>query len=53
MEQMEVVPVVQAPRISRLMALAVRMEGLVRAGRVKDYAVLARLGGAVGIGAGW
>jgi hypothetical protein len=33
------------PRISRLMALAVRMEGMVRAGRVKDYAELARLGG--------
>jgi hypothetical protein len=35
----------QVPRISRLMALAVRMEGLVRAGRVQDYAELARLGG--------
>src|SRR5205085_1168844 len=33
------------PRISRLMALSIRMEGLVRTGRVKDYAELARLGG--------
>ena len=39
------VPVKGVPRISRLMALAVRMEGLVREGRVKDYAELARLGG--------
>src|SRR5438132_12525456 len=35
----------RVPRISRLMALAIRMEGLVRTGRVKDYAELARLGG--------
>jgi hypothetical protein len=44
-EQREAVPVGRVPRISRLMALAVRLEGLVRAGRVKDYAELARLGG--------
>ena len=44
-EQMEAVPVGRVPRISRLMALAVRMEGLVRGGQVKDYAELARLGG--------
>ena len=44
-EKMEPVPVVRVPRISRLMALAVRMDGLVRGGRVKDYAELARLGG--------
>ncbi len=31
------------PRISRLMALAIRMEGLVRGGEVTDYADLARL----------
>ena len=31
------------PRISRLMALAIRMEQLVREGRVADYADLARL----------
>jgi len=35
----------RVPRISRLMALAVRLEGLVREGRVLDYAELARLGG--------
>ena len=44
-EQMAAVPVGRVPRISRLMALAVRMEGLVRGGQVKDYAELARLGG--------
>jgi hypothetical protein len=44
-EQMEAVPAGRVPRISRLMALAVRMEGLVREGRVKDQAELARLGG--------
>jgi len=44
-EQVEAVPVGRVPRISRLMALAVRMEGLVRGGQVKDYAELARLGG--------
>jgi len=32
------------PRISRLMALAIRFEGLVQSGKVKDYADLARLG---------
>ena len=32
------------PRISRLMALAIRFEGLVQGGVVKDYAELARLG---------
>ena len=31
------------PRITRLMALAIRFEGLVKAGEVKDYADLARL----------
>ena len=44
-EQMAAEPVGQVPRISRLMALAIRMEGLVRTARVKDYAELARLGG--------
>jgi DNA invertase Pin-like site-specific DNA recombinase len=44
-EQMAAEPVGRVPRISRLMALAIRMEGLVRTGRVKDYAELARLGG--------
>ena len=32
------------PRISRLTALAIRFEGLVRRGDVRDYADLARLG---------
>ena len=32
------------PRISRLTALAIRFEGLVRRGEVRDYADLARLG---------
>jgi hypothetical protein len=32
------------PRISRLMALAIRFDGLVRSGAVRDYAELARLG---------
>ena len=37
-------PVGRVPRISRLMALAIRMDGLVRSGAVKDYAELARVG---------
>jgi hypothetical protein len=32
------------PRISRLMALAIRFEGLIISGEVQDYADLARLG---------
>ena len=32
------------PRIARLMALAIRFDGLVRSGAVVDYAELARLG---------
>ena len=32
------------PRIARLMALAIRFEGLVREERMQDYAELARLG---------
>ena len=32
------------PRVSRLMALAIRFEKLVRTGEVRDYAELARLG---------
>ena len=32
------------PRIARLMALAIRFEGLVREERLRDYAELARLG---------
>jgi hypothetical protein len=34
----------RVPRVARLMALALRCEGLLRAGVVKDYAALARLG---------
>ena len=33
------------PRITRLVALAVRFEGLLQDGTVRDYADLARLGG--------
>lgn len=33
----------RVPRISRLMALAIRFDGLIRAGVVADYAELARL----------
>jgi len=32
------------PRIARLMALAIRFEGLVREEKIRDYAELARLG---------
>ena len=32
------------PRIARLMALAIRFEGLLRDGTIRDYAELARLG---------
>lgn len=32
------------PRVSKLMALAIRFDGLVRQGRVCDYAELARVG---------
>ena len=33
------------PRISRLLALAIKFDGLIRQGAVRDYADLARLGG--------
>jgi len=32
------------PRLSRLMALAIRLEGLIQRGEMQDYADLARLG---------
>ena len=32
------------PRLARLLALAIRMEGLLRSGTIQDYAELARLG---------
>ena len=38
------VPWGAVPRLSRLMALAIRFDGLLRDGVVKDYAELARLG---------
>jgi hypothetical protein len=34
----------RVPRVARVMALALRFEGLIRQGAVKDYAELARLG---------
>jgi hypothetical protein len=34
----------RVPRISRMMALAIHFEQLIREGKVKDYAELARLG---------
>lgn len=38
------VPAGRVPRISKLMALAIRFEQMVRTGEVADYAELARLG---------
>jgi hypothetical protein len=38
------VPAGRVPKISRLMALALRFEGLLERGEVEDYAALARLG---------
>ncbi len=38
------VPLGRVPRIARLMALAIRFEGLLARGEVRDYAELARLG---------
>jgi hypothetical protein len=35
----------RVPRVSRLLALAIRFDGLIRQGAVRDYAELARLGG--------
>jgi hypothetical protein len=34
----------RVPRVARLMALAIRFEGLIKGGAVADYAELARLG---------
>jgi hypothetical protein len=34
----------RVPRVARLMALAIRLDGLVRSGAVKDHTELARLG---------
>jgi len=38
------VPLGRVPRLARLMALAIRFDGLLRRGEVRDYADLARLG---------
>ena len=38
-------PVGCIPRVSRLAALALRIDGLVRSGEIRDYADVARLGG--------
>ena len=37
-------PAGRVPKLARLMALAIRFEGLLKRGEVKDYAELARLG---------
>jgi hypothetical protein len=37
-------PAGRLPRVSRLMALALRLDHLVRTGAIADYATLARLG---------
>jgi hypothetical protein len=34
----------RVPRVARLMALAIHFDGLIRAGAVRDYAEIARLG---------
>ena len=39
----EIVPVGRVPRISKLMALAIRFDGLIREGKVADQSELARL----------
>ena len=38
------VPPGRVPRVARLMALAIKLDRLVRRGEVRDYAALARLG---------
>jgi hypothetical protein len=37
-------PTARVARVSRLMALAIRLDGLIRAGELKDQAAVARLG---------
>ncbi len=37
-------PAGRVPKLARLMALAIRFEGLLRRGEVRDYAEMARLG---------
>lgn len=41
----KLVPAGRVARVSRLMALAIRLDGLIRAGQVRDQATIARLGG--------
>ena len=43
-QEEEPCPAGRIPRVSRLMALAIKMDGMIRDGVVKDYAELARLG---------
>lgn len=43
-EQCDGAPAGRVPRLSRLMALAIRIEGLVRDGIISDYAAAAELG---------
>lgn len=38
------VPVARVPRVGRLMALAIRLDGLIRTGELPDQAAVARLG---------
>jgi hypothetical protein len=38
------IPPGRVPRIARLMALAIRLDGLIRSGQLKDQAAVARLG---------
>jgi hypothetical protein len=38
------VPIGRVPRISRLMALAIKFDGLIRSGAIENHAELARLG---------
>jgi hypothetical protein len=42
--QPKAVPVARVPRIARLMALAIRLDGLIRSGELQDQATVARLG---------
>jgi hypothetical protein len=37
-------PVARVPRVARLMALAIRLDGLIRSGELPDQATVARLG---------
>jgi len=42
--QEPVIPSGRLPRITKLMALAIRFDRLIREGKIKDYAEIARLG---------